>query len=133
VKSGADAKQAANWIIGVVAPSGKRPPAGYLADLIKLVVDGKITRDQGREVLAESSTTGTPPVTIVNQRGFAQVSDESEIQEIVEAVMAANPRAVEDYRAGKRQALSALMADVKARAPQTNPKVASEVLRRLLG
>jgi aspartyl-tRNA(Asn)/glutamyl-tRNA(Gln) amidotransferase subunit B len=133
VKSGADAKQAANWTIGVVAPSGKHPPAGYLADIIKLVSDGKITRDQGREVLAESSTTGTPPLTIVNQRGFAQVSDESEIRTIVEAVMAGNPRAVEDYRAGKKQALSALMADVKAKAPQTNPKVASELLRRLLG
>ncbi len=133
VKSGADPKQAANWTIGEVAPSGKRPPAGYLADVIKLVTDGKITRNQGREVLAESSNTGTPPLAIVSQRGFAQVSDETEVRAIVEAVMAANPRAVEDYRAGKRQALSALMADVKARAPQTNPKVASDLLRRLLG
>ena len=133
VKSGADPKQAANWTIGVVAPGAKRPPAGYLADIIKLVTDGKITRNQGREVLAESSTTGTPPLAIVSQRGFAQVSDESEIQAIVEAVMAANPKAVEDYRAGKKQALGALMANVKAKAPQANPKVSSDVLRRLLG
>jgi aspartyl-tRNA(Asn)/glutamyl-tRNA(Gln) amidotransferase subunit B len=133
VKAGADPKQAANWTIGEVAPSAKRPPAGYLADVIKLVTDGKITRNQGREVLTESSNTGTPPVAIVSQRGFAQVSDESEIRAIVEAVMAANPRAVEDYRAGKKQALSALMADVKARAPQTNPKIASDLLRQLLG
>jgi Asp-tRNA(Asn)/Glu-tRNA(Gln) amidotransferase B subunit len=47
-------------------------------------------------------------------------------------VIAANPRAAEDYRAGKKQALGALMADVKKRAPQTNPKVASDLLQRLL-
>jgi Asp-tRNA(Asn)/Glu-tRNA(Gln) amidotransferase B subunit len=51
---------------------------------------------------------------------------------IVEAVIAANPRAVEDYWAGRKQALGALMADVNERAPQTNPKVASDLLVRLL-
>jgi aspartyl-tRNA(Asn)/glutamyl-tRNA(Gln) amidotransferase subunit B len=51
----------------------------------------------------------------------------------VRAVMDANPRAVEDYRAGKKQAIGALMADLKKRAPQANPKVASELLLRLLG
>ena len=61
------------------------------------------------------------------------MSDESAIREVVEAVMAANPRAVEDYRAGKKQALSALMADVKAKDPQANPKLASDLLRQLLG
>jgi len=51
---------------------------------------------------------------------------------IVEAVIAANPRAVEDYRAGKKQALGALTADLKKRAPQANPKVASNLLVELL-
>ena len=48
-------------------------------------------------------------------------------------MIAANPRAVEDYRAGKKQALGALMADLKKRAPQANPRIASELLLRLLG
>jgi aspartyl-tRNA(Asn)/glutamyl-tRNA(Gln) amidotransferase subunit B len=133
VRAGAEAKPTANWIIGEVAPSGKIPPAPHLAEIVKLVAGGSITRNQGREVLAESLQSGRPPSAIVAEKGFAQVSDESEIRTIVEAVMAANPRAVEDYRAGKKQALSALMADVKARAPQANPKVASELLRSLLG
>jgi aspartyl-tRNA(Asn)/glutamyl-tRNA(Gln) amidotransferase subunit B len=47
--------------------------------------------------------------------------------------MAAFPRAVEDYRAGKKQALGALMAELRKRTPQANPKVASELLLRLLG
>jgi aspartyl-tRNA(Asn)/glutamyl-tRNA(Gln) amidotransferase subunit B len=133
VSAGAGPKQVANWIIGEVAPSGKLPTPEHLADLVRLVTAGNITRDQGREVLMESVESGRSPSHIVAEHGFAQVSDESTLRAEVEAVMAANPRAVEDYRAGKKQALGALMADLKTRAPQANPKVANEMLRRLLG
>ena len=133
VAAGAPSKSTADWIIGVVAPSGKLPSPEYLAEVIGLVNGGKITRDQGLLVLSASIDTHRPPTEIVTERGFAQVSDEAAIRDVVEAVMASNPRAVEDYRAGKKQALSALMADVKAKAPQANPKLASELLRRLLG
>jgi len=97
------------------------------------VTGGSITRDQGREVLVESVETGRLPSDIVREHGFAQLSDESALQVEVEAVIAANPRAVEDYRAGKKQALGALMADLKKRAPQANPRIGSELLLRLLG
>jgi aspartyl-tRNA(Asn)/glutamyl-tRNA(Gln) amidotransferase subunit B len=133
VAAGAGPKQVANWIIGEVAPSGKMPTPEHLAALVKLVTAGSITRDQGREVLMESVESGRSPADIVAEHRFAQVSDESALQVEVEAVIAANPRAVEDYRAGKKQAIGALMADLKKRAPQANPKVASELLLRLLG
>ena len=132
VKAGAEAKPTANWIIGEVAPSGKVPQAAHLAEVVKLVSAGSITRDQGREVLSESLRDGTPPSEIVTARGFAQDSNESSLISMVEAVIAANPRAVEDYRAGKKQALGALMADLKKRAPQANPKVANAILQKLL-
>jgi aspartyl-tRNA(Asn)/glutamyl-tRNA(Gln) amidotransferase subunit B len=131
--AGAEAKPAANWIIGDVAPAGKIPTPEHLADLVKLVTSGSITRDQGREVLMESVETGRSPSDIVREHGFAQVSDESALQAEVQAVMAANPRAVEDYRAGKKQAMQSLMAELRKRSPQANPKVASELLIRLLG
>src|SRR6266581_4840974 len=54
VGAGADAKPVANWIIGEIAPTGKIPTAEHLADVVKLVSSGSITREQGREVLAES-------------------------------------------------------------------------------
>jgi len=133
VAAGAEPKPVANWIIGEVAPSGKIPIPEHLADLVKLVTGGSITRDQGREVLVESVETGRLPSDIVREHGFAQLSDESALQVEVEAVIAANPRAAEDYRAGKKQALGALMADLKKRAPQANPRIASELLLRLLG
>jgi aspartyl-tRNA(Asn)/glutamyl-tRNA(Gln) amidotransferase subunit B len=132
VVAGADGKATANWIIGEVAPSGKLVPAKHLADLVKLVTSGSITRDQGREVLAESSDTGKPPSEIVAERGFEQVSDTGTLEAVVREVIATNPKAVEDYRAGKKQALGALMADLRKRAPQANPRVASDLLFRAL-
>jgi aspartyl-tRNA(Asn)/glutamyl-tRNA(Gln) amidotransferase subunit B len=133
VAAGADAKQVANWIIGEVAPTGKIPTPEHLADLVKLVTSGAITRDQGREVLMESVETGRLPAAIVAEHGYSQLSDEPAVMAEVEAVMEANPRAVEDYRAGKKQAIGALMEDLKKRAPQANKKVAMEILVRLLG
>jgi aspartyl-tRNA(Asn)/glutamyl-tRNA(Gln) amidotransferase subunit B len=133
VTAGAEPKHTANWIIGEVAPSGKFPTATHLAELVKLVTAGSITRDQAREVLLESVETGRSPAAIVAEHGFAQVSDRSALQVEVQAVIAANSRAVEDYRAGKKQAIGALMADLTKRAPQANRKLAMELLERLLG
>ena len=133
VTAGAPARLTANWIVGEVAPTGKLPSPENLAELVRFVNDGSITRDQGREVLVESVETGRRPAEIVTEHGFVQLSDEAELQAIAEAVVAANPKTVEDYRAGKKQALQALMADLRKRVPQANPKVASGLLLKLLG
>jgi aspartyl-tRNA(Asn)/glutamyl-tRNA(Gln) amidotransferase subunit B len=133
VTAGAEAKPAANWIIGEVAPSGKFPAPEHLAEVVKLVTAASITRDQAREVLFESIETGRSPAAIVGEHGFAQVSDERSLEVELQAVIAGNPRAVEDYRGGKRQAIGALMADLSKRAPQANRKVAIQLLERLLG
>jgi aspartyl-tRNA(Asn)/glutamyl-tRNA(Gln) amidotransferase subunit B len=133
VQSGAEAKPTANWIIGEVAPSGKVPPAPHLAEIVKLVAGGSITRDQGREVLSETLSNGRSPAAIVAERGFAQDSDESSIRAIVEAVIAGNPQAALDYRAGKTQAIGALMNDLKQKAPQANRKLAMDLMQKMLG
>ena len=132
VRAGADAKPVANWIIGEVAPGGSLPTVTQLADVVKLVTSGSITREQGREVLAESMGSQRPADEVVAERGFAQVSDESELETIVREVIAANPKAAADYKAGKTQALGALMADLKKKAPQANPRIANELLKKLL-
>jgi aspartyl-tRNA(Asn)/glutamyl-tRNA(Gln) amidotransferase subunit B len=132
-KTSGDSKQTANWVIGEVAPTGRYPSPDHLAEVVTLVGSGRITRDQGREVLAETTNGGGSPAEIVAKRGFVQISDETELRTIVEAVITGNPRAVEDYRAGKKQAMQALMADVRSRAPQANPKLASSLLIKLLG
>ena len=130
VKNGAPAKATANWI--AAEPTSRELSADHLAELVKLVAGGSINRDQGREVLGETLRTGAAPVVIVSGRGMAQESDASTLEAIVREVVSANPRAVADYRAGKTQAIGALMADLKQKAPSANPKVARELLQRVL-
>ena len=60
------------------------------------------------------------------------MSDPSAVRAVVVAVIAANPRAVDDYKAGKKQALGALMAEVRKQAPEADPKAASTILQELL-
>ncbi len=133
IANGAPTLSTANWIVNEVAPTGKLIDPAYLAELMKLLHGGNITRDQARETYFESVETGRSPSDIVAEHGFAQLSDETALLAEVEAVMEANPRAVEDYRAGKKQALGALMEELIKRAPQANRKIASDLLRRLLG
>ncbi|MBO0685540.1 MAG: Asp-tRNA(Asn)/Glu-tRNA(Gln) amidotransferase subunit GatB [Candidatus Dormibacteraeota bacterium] len=126
VAAGAPAKQAANWIIG----AQPKLDAAKLAELIGLVVSGTINRDQGRQVLQEAQASGRSPREIVEAGGLAQVSDETELGAVVDQVLADNPQAVADFRAGKQQALGALAGKVRAATGgSANMKVVSQMLR----
>jgi aspartyl-tRNA(Asn)/glutamyl-tRNA(Gln) amidotransferase subunit B len=130
VGAGAPAKQVANWIIGQSpALDGVR-----LAELVNLVVDGTINREQGLQVLSVAQESGRAPGEIVGELGLAQVSDEAALAAIVDAVIAEQPQAVADFRAGNKRALSALMAVVKDKTGgRANMKLASQLLRDRLG
>lgn len=130
VAAGAPAKPAANWIIGQ-SPTLDAP---RLAELVRLVVDGAINRDQGIQVMEEAQRTGQAPGEIVRAQGLAQVSDEEALAGVVDEVIAENPQAAADFRAGKTQALGALMADVKRKTEgRANMKLASQLVRTRLG
>jgi len=133
VAKGAPALPTANWIVNEVAPTGKLPSPDNLAELVKLVSAGDITREQAREVLLESVETGRTPAEIAAEHGHKQISDPLELRLIAEAVIDANPKAVADYRSGKKQVIGVLVRDLTTRAPQANRKVANAVLIELLG
>jgi aspartyl-tRNA(Asn)/glutamyl-tRNA(Gln) amidotransferase subunit B len=133
VAAGAPPASTATWIVNYVAPSGKTPSPENLAEVIGLVNGGQIARDQGTLVLSASVDTNKRPAEIVAERGYRQESDEAELSVLAQAVVDANPKAVADFRSGKRQAMQALMADLRKRAPQANPKLANELLLKLLG
>jgi aspartyl-tRNA(Asn)/glutamyl-tRNA(Gln) amidotransferase subunit B len=132
-KASGDNKNTANWVIGEVAPSGKSPTPVHLAEVVTLVGTGRITREQGREVLAESMNGGGSPSEIVARRGLAQVSDPGAVRAAVEAVIAENPKAVQDYRAGKVRVLDFLVAQVLKRDRQIDRSLANDLLKQLLG
>jgi aspartyl-tRNA(Asn)/glutamyl-tRNA(Gln) amidotransferase subunit B len=76
--------------------------------------------------------TGRTPAEIVAEHGYRQISDPSELRIIAQAVIDENPKAVADFRKGKRQVIGVLVRDLTKRAPQANPKVANELLVELL-
>ena len=124
----APAAATASWIINEIAPTGEVVEARYLAEVMKLLDSGQITREQAREVLK----AGDDPAKVIADRGYAQVSDASELEALAREVINNNPKAAADYRAGRTQALGALMADLTTRAPQANRRIANELLRKLL-
>ncbi len=134
------AKAVANWVTGEYLrlrnAAGGTPvtidPA-ELAALIALVADGTISRANGRQVLEEHVAAGANVAAIIDARGFRQISDAGALGEAVDAVIAGNPGAVADYRAGKAQAIGFLVGQVmKATRGQANAALAGEALRERL-
>jgi len=71
---------------------------------------------------------------IIEEHGFRQISDSGAIEKIVDQVLAANPRSVEEFRAGKEKAFNALVGQVmKATQGKANPAQVNELLRKKLG
>ncbi|HEV7864327.1 MAG TPA: Asp-tRNA(Asn)/Glu-tRNA(Gln) amidotransferase subunit GatB, partial [Acidimicrobiia bacterium] len=99
-----------NWVTGdllaFLNETGTAPgdlalaPAG-LAELVRLVGDGTLSRPLAKEVLAAALAGGGSPAAIVADRGLAQVSDEGELAAVVRAVLDAHPAEVERYRGGE--------------------------------
>jgi len=135
------AKSVANWVTGeylrlrnaasVDAPVHVAP--AELAALIRLVDGGTISRANAKEVLEAHVASGAPVATIVADRGFRQISDAGVVGAAVDEVLAANPGAVADYRAGKVQAVGFLVGQVmKATRGQAEAAVVQALVRERL-
>jgi aspartyl-tRNA(Asn)/glutamyl-tRNA(Gln) amidotransferase subunit B len=135
------AKAVANWVTGEylrlrnAASDGDAvgvEPA-ELAALIGLVENGAISRGNAKEVLADHARGDGSIGDIVERRGFRQISDADAVGAAVDDVLAANPAAVADYRAGKVQAVGFLVGQVmKATRGQANAAVVQAAVRERL-
>jgi aspartyl-tRNA(Asn)/glutamyl-tRNA(Gln) amidotransferase subunit B len=129
VGGGVEAKPAANWIIGEILPAydGRLPGEEDFAGLVNGVQAGAFNRDQGRVIMVR--ILGGASLADASE-GMAQLADEGELAAIVDRVLAANPQAVADFRAGKKAAIGALIGKVKEASGGTaNLKLAGELLR----
>jgi aspartyl-tRNA(Asn)/glutamyl-tRNA(Gln) amidotransferase subunit B len=132
-------KQIANWVTGEylrlakAAGDGDRVVAPELAVLLKLVEDGIISGTNAKEVLAEHFATGMGVNAIVKVRGFEQISDAGALGTAIDGILAANPAAVADYKAGKGAAVGFLVGQVmKATRGQANAAMVQTALRERL-
>jgi aspartyl-tRNA(Asn)/glutamyl-tRNA(Gln) amidotransferase subunit B len=108
-------------------------PPNHLNQLVSLVDDGKINSKQGKEVFAEMFSTGKSPELIVEEKGIKQESDLGAIESLCAEVIAANPKSVEAYKAGKAAAINFLKGQVmKLSKGKANPNLVGETLERLL-
>jgi aspartyl-tRNA(Asn)/glutamyl-tRNA(Gln) amidotransferase subunit B len=142
-KQVADRKAAANWSLGELSaalnesgvPVEQAPVSPrQLAVLIARVADGTINSKTAKDVFAALwAREGDSADAIIEARGLKQISDTGAIEKIVDEVLAANPKSVEEFRAGKEKAFNALVGQaMKATKGKANPQQVNEILRRRL-
>ena len=143
----ADAKLAANWVMGEVssrvndtglspADAPVSPPglAGLLRRIADGTISGKIAKDVFATMWAEGASQAAAADRIIEAQGLKQISDAGAIEKIVDDVLAANQKSVEEFRAGKEKAFNALVGQVmKGSRGKANPTQVNDILRRKLG
>jgi aspartyl-tRNA(Asn)/glutamyl-tRNA(Gln) amidotransferase subunit B len=137
-------KLLANWIMGELAARLNREerdiahspvtPA-QLSGLVIRIADGTISNSIAKKVFdALWSGDGKDADAIIDAQGLKQVTDASAIEPIIDEVLAANPKSVEEYRAGKDKAFNALVGQVmKASKGKASPAQVNELLKKKLG
>jgi aspartyl-tRNA(Asn)/glutamyl-tRNA(Gln) amidotransferase subunit B len=111
------AKEAANWLLSdcLNILNKKQMTADQLAldgktlgKLIKLVIDGKVSRPNAKKILAEMFENDIDPESYANEQGYIVSNDTGAIEGVIRAVVMADERSVNDYKSGKEKALMAL-------------------------
>ncbi len=131
-------KAVSNWMMtevlrllsdtGSVITACALTPAA-LGALIRLIDEKVINGPTAKALLPELFEKGGDPAAIVKERGLGQVSDSSAVLAIVEEVIAANPKTVEDFKAGKDAAITFLIGQVMKRSKgKASPQIAREVI-----
>ena len=137
-------KLASNWIMGEVsrrlnaADIGiEQAPvsAAQLAALIGRIADNTISNSAARQVFeALWSGEGAEVDDLIEAKGLKQMQDTGEIEKIIDEVLAANPKNVEEYKAGNAKALNGLVGPImKASKGKANPALVNELLKKKLG
>ena len=129
----------ANWILNDFLSTQPDPATTpvkpeYFAELADLVTAGKINSAQGKKVFAELVANPSSPHEIVKKLGLEQISDTGALAAMCDEAIAANPRSVDDYKAGKMNAINALKGFVMKKSQgKANPVQIDEILKQKLG
>ncbi|MBK7768872.1 MAG: Asp-tRNA(Asn)/Glu-tRNA(Gln) amidotransferase subunit GatB [Sulfuritalea sp.] len=139
-----NAKPAANWVMGELsarlnkagleidaAPLSARQLAGIIRRIVDSTISNKIARDVFEALWAGD---GQDADAVIEAKGWKQITDTSAIEALVDEVLAANQKSVEEYRAGKEKAFNALVGQaMKATRGKANPQQVTDLLKKKLG
>ena len=136
-----DPRAAANWVMGDLMGALKgddiaRSPvtAEHLGELVALIANGEISGKLAKEIFPKMFAEGVAARVIIDREGLRQISDAGALGGIVDAVIAANPKQVEQYKAGKTAVMGFLVGQaMKASKGQANPAVVAEIFKENLG
>ena len=138
-----DPKTAANWVMGDLAallktadkPIDESPVgAQALGELIGLISTGELSGKLAKEVLEKMFESGDSAANVMEREGLRQISDSGALGKIVDEVIAANPKQVEQFRSGKTAVIGFLVGQVmKQSRGQANPAAVNELLKSRLG
>jgi aspartyl-tRNA(Asn)/glutamyl-tRNA(Gln) amidotransferase subunit B len=142
----AQAKTAANWVVGELASQLNRDGLDVahapltpvqVAVLIARIADGTLSNKLAKEVFLlmwESRPTDDHAADrIIDEKGLKQISDSGALEAIIDEVLAANAKSVEEFRAGKEKAFNALVGQaMKATKGKANPTQVNDLLRKKL-
>jgi aspartyl-tRNA(Asn)/glutamyl-tRNA(Gln) amidotransferase subunit B len=136
-------KEAANWLMveGMrllkeheMEMENMTFSAENLAKLIVLVDNGTINRTVAKEVFEQIFLNDIDPERYVEEKGLKVVSDEGALKSAIEAILAANPQSVEDYRNGKEKAMGFLVGQtMRSMKGKADPGAVNRILKELLG
>ncbi len=142
-KASGDPKSAANWIMGdllgalkaegkEIADSPVKP--AQLGELLKLMSSGELSGKLAKEIFPKMFSTGEAPAVIMQKEGLQQISDSGALEKIIDEVIAANPKQVEQYRGGKTSVINFLVGQaMKASRGQANVALVTEMFKQKLG
>ncbi len=143
VKSGGDPKGVSNWMMGdlmrflnednkQIEECALKP--GQLVGLLNLIESGVISGKIAKTVFEEMYKTGRDAEVIVKEKGLVQVSNESEIEKVVDEVLKNNQKELERFKAGDEKLLGFFVGQImKITKGKANPKMVNELLRKKLG
>ncbi|ABB14382.1 Asp-tRNA(Asn)/Glu-tRNA(Gln) amidotransferase subunit GatB [Carboxydothermus hydrogenoformans] len=132
-------KAVANWVINellrLLNAAGKeitecpiKPE--QITKMLELLDKGTISGKIAKTVFEEMFSSGKDPEVIVKEKGLVQITDLGELEAVVDKVIAANPKAVEDYKNGKEKALGFLVGQImKETRGRANPEAVNQLLR----
>jgi len=137
-----DPRAAANWVqgdlLGALNAAGKditesTVSAQHLGELVRLIGEGAISGKIAKTVFEKMLAGGQAPQEIIAAEGLAQISDASALEKVVAEVIAASPKQVEQFRAGKQEVLRYFVGQImKATRGRANPALVNQLLKKHL-
>jgi aspartyl-tRNA(Asn)/glutamyl-tRNA(Gln) amidotransferase subunit B len=114
-------------------PSVVTPKAENFAELVNLVIDGKVSSRVAKDILAMIVKNDDSPIKIATEQNLIQKNDEGALKEIATKIISANEKVVADYKGGKEASLQFLVGQMmKETKGSANPAVAAKILKEIL-